>query len=219
MCTLGQSVKTTHNQQNPHNNLNKISKSHIQTSYSQISSKTHNLRTLRQEMWNTLRKKQNPYLFLNIGEEMRENMEVLCVNTMILKEGRTDKTMNSHEMWGKTEIFLKTALKISLIMQNTCFLRLDWVANESPKQVAKNLCDKFFRIYLSVFRDWKVYSRARHDWSCQTFWVNLATEASTREPVAKLSRENPKNPDFQNFSKSFSRLWAWPARKLPRAAV
>jgi len=67
MCTLGQSVKIAHNQQNPHNNLNKISENHIQTSYLQISSTTHNPRNLRQEM--------------------RENMDVLCVNTVILKEG------------------------------------------------------------------------------------------------------------------------------------
>ena len=150
MCNPRRS-ETTHNQQNPLINLNKISENHIQTSYSQISSKTHNPRNLGQEMWNTLRKKQNPYLFLKIGEEMRENMEVLCVNTVILKEGRMDKMMNSHEMWGKNEKFLKTALKITFIVQNTRFSRLDWVTNKLPSQVAKNPCDKFWKICLSVF--------------------------------------------------------------------
>ena len=149
MCTLGQSVKIAYNQQNPFNNLNKILENHIQTSYSQVSSKTHNPRNLRQKMWITLRTKQNPYLFLKIGEEMRENMEVLCVNTLILKEGRTDKTMNSHVMRGKIEKFLKTTLTIILIVQNTWFLRLDWVANESPKtlgQILKNLSNCFSQL-------------------------------------------------------------------------
>ena len=54
-----------------------------------------------------MRKKQHPYLFLKIGEEVRKNMERLCVNTVILKEGKTDKKMNSHEKRGKKEIFLE----------------------------------------------------------------------------------------------------------------
>ena len=150
-------------------------------------------------MWNTLRKKQNPYLFLKIGEEMRENMDVLCVNTVILKEGRMDKMMNSHEMWGKNEKFLKTALKITLIVQNTWFSRLEWVANKSPVQVAKNPCDKFWKICLSTFRDWKVHPQVSREGSRESIWVNLVTGAFTRELVAKLSCKNPKKPDFRNF--------------------
>ena len=42
-----------------------------------------------------------------------------------LEKGGTDKTMNSHNMQGKNEKFLKTALKITLIMQNTSFSRLE----------------------------------------------------------------------------------------------
>ena len=52
---------------------------------------------------------------------MMKKMEVLCVKTVILEEGGTDKTMNSHEMQGKNAKFLKTALKITLIVQNTLF--------------------------------------------------------------------------------------------------
>ena len=47
-------------------------------------------------MRNTLRRKQNPYLFLKIGEE-REIQESLCVNTVSFKEVQTKKTMNSHK--------------------------------------------------------------------------------------------------------------------------
>jgi len=44
-----------------------------------------------------LRKKQNPYIFLKIGEEMRENMEVLCVNTVILKVGDNEQSQYVRE--------------------------------------------------------------------------------------------------------------------------
>ena len=47
-------------------------------------------------MWTTVRKKRNPYLFLKIGEQVMENMEIVCVNTVILKEGKVMKKMNSH---------------------------------------------------------------------------------------------------------------------------
>ena len=53
-------------------------------------------------------------------------------------------------------------------VQNMRFLRLDWVVNKSPSQVAKNSCDKFLKIRLSIFRDWKVHSRV----SRETVWVN-----------------------------------------------
>ena len=68
-------------------------------------------------MWNILRNKQNPYLFLEIGEEVKENMENMCVNMVILKEGKADKKMNSHEMQGKKEKILKSILKKTFIMQ------------------------------------------------------------------------------------------------------
>ena len=51
-------------------------------------------------------------------------MESLCVNTVILKEGKTDKKMNTHEIRGKNEKFLKPLLKKTLIVQNTRFSRL-----------------------------------------------------------------------------------------------
>ena len=120
-------------------------------------------------------------------------------------------TMNE----GKMKSFWKTALKMTLKVQNTCFLRLEWVASKSPSQAAKNPCYKFWKICLSVFRDWKVHPRV----SREPFWVKLVTGASTREQVTKLSRENAKNPDFWNFSKSFSQLEPWHAKESPRASV
>ena len=46
------------------------------------------------------------------------------MNTVILKEGKIDKKMNSHEMQGKNEKFLKPVLKKTLVVQNTGFSRL-----------------------------------------------------------------------------------------------
>ena len=51
-------------------------------------------------------------------------MESLCVNTVILKKGKTDKKMKTHEIRGKNEKFLKPVLKKTLIVQNTRFSRL-----------------------------------------------------------------------------------------------
>ena len=39
------------------------------------------------------------------GEDVRENMEIFCVNTVILKEGKRNWNVNSYEMWGKMKSF------------------------------------------------------------------------------------------------------------------
>ena len=44
---------------------------------------------------------------------------------------------------------------------------------------------KIWKIFLSVFRDWKVYPRVSRELSRENLWVNLATGPSTREQVAK----------------------------------
>ena len=69
----------------------------------------------------------------------------------------------------------------------------------SREQVAKNPCDKIWKFCLNVFHNWKVHSQVSRDRSRQTFWVNLATGASTREPVTNMSRENPKTQIFEIF--------------------
>ena len=94
--------------------------------------------------------KKNPYLFLKIDEEMMKKMEVLWINTVSLEGRGMDKTMNSHNKRGKNEKFLKTALKITLKAQNTCFSWLEWVANKSPIQVTKTHVTKFEK-FVQVF--------------------------------------------------------------------
>ena len=78
---------------------------HILTSYFQISTKTQNPRNLGLETWNTLRIRENPYLFLKIGEGLMKKMEVLWVKMVVLEEREADKTMKQHVMQGKTEKF------------------------------------------------------------------------------------------------------------------
>ena len=53
----------------------------------------------------------------------------------------------------------------------------------------------FLKICLSVFHDWKFHLRE----SCKDFCGTLATGASTREQVANLSCEKPKNLDFETI--------------------
>ena len=104
--------------------------------------------------------------------------------------------MNSHNERGKNEKILKIVPKKILKAQNTRFYWLKWAANKSLGQVAKNPYDKIWKICLSVFHYWKFHPRVNHKGSRETFWVTLVIGASTREQVAKLSREKSKNPDF-----------------------
>ena len=71
---------------------------------------------------------------MKIGEEVRKNVENLCVNTVILKGGKMDKKMNSHEMQGKIEKFLNLVLK----RDPHCAKHAIFVIEMSHEQVAKN---------------------------------------------------------------------------------
>ena len=123
-------------------------------------------------------------------------MKALWVRMVILEKRGTDKIMNSHKMRGKNEKFLKTALKITFIVQNTCFSRLEWVANKSPKTHVTNFKN------LSKYFSWLEGLLAS---KLRSILSKLTTRASTLEPVAKLSHENAKNPDFLKFFQSLFR--------------
>ena len=62
------------------------------TSYSQNSTKTQNPRNRRLEIWNTLGKIENPYLFLKIDEEMMKKMEDFWKNIVSLEEGDNEQS-------------------------------------------------------------------------------------------------------------------------------
>lgn len=67
-----------------------------------------------------------------------KKMEDFLKNTMSLGRRGTDKTMNSHNVQGKNEKFLKTILKKTLKVQNTRFFAIGM----SREQIAKNPCDE-----------------------------------------------------------------------------
>ena len=55
------------------------------------------------------------------------------------------------------------------------------------------------QIFLSVFRDWKVYPQESREVSHENLCVSLAIGPSTSEQVAILSREKHKNPNFEKI--------------------
>ena len=80
----------------------------------------------------------------------------------------------SQKFEGKTKKVLKTVFE----MQNTRFLQLKQVArvtrqNTSSLRIWKNL--------LSVFRNWKSYSRGSRELSYENLCVRLTTGPFTRE--------------------------------------
>ena len=91
----------------------------------------------------------------------------------------------------------------------------DWSESPTSRQVKppEHSKTKIWKIFLSVFRDWKVYSRGSRELSRENLWVTLATRPSTREKVAKidsrtrdwgprldlLANESPKQGKFFFF--------------------
>ena len=85
-----------------------------------------------------------------------------------------------------------------------------WTSCQKPMwQILKNLSKYFSQL------EGPLTSKSRREsWSILSKLRDFTTRASTREPIAKLNRENAKNPDFWKFSKSFLWLGAWLAREL-----
>ena len=121
--------------------------------------------------------------------------------------------MNRHKVQDKQirTPFFEKSVENELILQNTRFSRLKWVANKKPGQAAKTLKDKILKNFLSVFRDWKVYPRGSRELNRENVYPSrldpsLANKSPklTRELAAeacdlddlRLSRQN----SFWNFS-------------------
>ena len=86
------------------------------TSYFQIQTKTQNPRNQGLETWNTLRKRENPYLFLMIGEEMMmKNGGFVSEDGEFGRKGDGQDYEQSQEV-RENEKYLKTILNITLIM-------------------------------------------------------------------------------------------------------
>ena len=85
-------------------------------------------------------------------------------------------------------------------MQNTCFSRLNQVANKLPSQAAKHLRDKHFENFSKFFSQLEGPPASKSRRELRKFMYNLTTGASTCKQVTKPSHENFKNPEFwKNF--------------------
>ena len=143
-------------------------------------------------MWNILRKKEHPYLFLKRWGRIWR----YCVWTRwFWKRERGIGIWIVKRCEGKWKYF-ETYHKKTLIMQNTWFSWLNQVMNKSPGQVAKHLRDKIFENFSKCFLQLEGPPASKSRREPQKFLYNLATGASTHEQVAKLSRENFKNSKF-----------------------
>ena len=102
-------------------------------------------------------------------------------------EGEDEQSQNFE---GKTENDFKNC---SYFCQTRDFR--DWSKSPHSRQLKppKHSKTKFWKIFLSVFRNWKVYPRESRELSRQNLWVTLATGPSTREQVAK---NDPRRRDW-----------------------
>ena len=99
----------------------------------------------------------------------------------------SDKRENeqSHKVRGKTEKYFKNCPH---------FAKHGFFAAEVSHQIhpPKHFKPKVLKNFLSVFRDWKSYSRGSHELSRENLCVPLAIGPSTHKQVAKT---NPRAHD------------------------
>ena len=87
-------------------------------------------------------------------------------------------------------------------MQNTRFSQLSQVASTSPKHSRQ----KFWKIFLSVFHDWKFYPWESHEVSHENLWAFSRLDLPPANKSPDWVTRNIKNPNFEKYSKYFSRL-------------
>ena len=87
-------------------------------------------------------------------------------------------------------------------MQNTRFSQLSQVESTSPKHSRQ----KFWKIFLSVFHDWKFYPWESHEVSHENLWAFSRLDLPPANKSPDWVTRNIKNPNFEKYSKYFSRL-------------
>ena len=145
------------------------------------------------------------------GIENMENMRI-CVWTLWFRKG-----FRQERQWIVTNVRGKNwkHLKIDLYVQNTRFSRLNQVASKSPEHSRQ----KFWKIYLSVFHDWKFYPQESHEVSRENLWALSRLDLPPANKSQDWVARNIKNPNFEKYSKYFSRLGQWPASELRKISV
>ena len=101
-----------------------------------------------------------------------------------MRKRNGEDSEQSQKFEGKTE--KKNNLKTIFETQNTRFLQLIQVANQSPRHPPKHFKPKDLKNLLSVFRDWKSHSQGSYELSHENLCVPLANGPFTREQVTKI---------------------------------
>ena len=124
-------------------------------------------------------KTENPYLWLEDFEQQVCNNGDWKWEHGVFGEGEDEQ---SQKFEGKTEKDLKTAIISVKHAFFATWLSRHTVASSSRQSTQEQ---KIWKIFLSIFHDWKVYPRVSRELSRENLLVNLATWPSTREQVAK----------------------------------
>ena len=105
-------------------------------------------------------------------------------------------------------------------MHKTCDFR-DWVKSRANRQgqSPKHLRQKFWKIFLSVFRDWKFYPGESCKVSRKNLWVPSQLEPPPMNKSPDWATRNIKNPNFEKYAKYFSWLGHWPASESRKIYV
>ena len=126
--------------------------------------------------------REDAYLFLMILRRNKATMEFEMGYTERWEgdswERRWTVTKSSRENW-------KRFKNCSCFCKTRVFRDLIKSPHSRQLKPPKHSRPKIWTIFLSIFRDWKVYSRVSREMSRENLWVNLVTGPSTREQVAK----------------------------------
>ena len=97
----------------------------------------------------------------------------------------------------------------------------DWVKSRASRQgqLPELSRQKFWKIYLSVFCDWKFYSRENCEVSRENLWVLSQLDLPPTNKSPDWVARNIKNLNFEKYSKYFSRLGHWPTSEPWKISV
>ena len=97
----------------------------------------------------------------------------------------------------------------------------DWVKLRASRQgqSPEHSRQKFWKIYLSVFHDWKFYPRESREVSRENLWVLSQLDLPPVNKSLDWVARNIKNPNFEKYSKYFSWLGHWPASEQRKISV
>ena len=158
----------------------KHQQNHIQQPYFNISTYTQNPRKLGLETWNTVKIRENSYLFLKIDEE---NEGFVSENGAFGRgRGEEDKVClhDARENWKVFENYLR--------FNPICAKHMIFATQMTHKQVAKTSRQKPIYKILKILS--KSFSRIRDPLASELrkLQCSLAIGASTRDIVVKMSR-------------------------------